>query len=207
MNKIFYNFFLDDEGEFGEEVYVCYIDSKNQIHERKDKYKRYQKYTKGNVKKFSDKLNNGKQETRRIYVDDELKTIVPTIRGKEDGLYLYVVELEDNRMIADILIQSSWTIDTFHMAALVQSSSVYEWQRNQDKNLKFLSKNLQWAYISKCKQLCQILEFRLDYCHDDPENSSLSLIGMKIILFNEPYAEDKNLLYPLFRSDDVIIGT
>lgn len=142
LNKKFYNVFLDDEGELGEEVYVCYIDKDNEIHERKDKHKRYQKFTKGNMKKYSDKLNNGKQETRRIYVDDELKTIVPTIRGNEDGeLFLHVTELSDMRTLADVKIQCAWTKEMFLMTSLTQSSSVYRMQNSEH----VLSKNLQWC--------------------------------------------------------------
>ena len=30
---------------------------------------------------------------------------------------------------------------------------------------------------------------------------------MKVLMFSEPYPEDENLLYPLFKNDDEIIGT
>ena len=84
---------VDDEGVHGDEVYLCYIDKENKVHERKDKFKRYLNYSL-RVKKFADKLNNGKKETRRIYVDDELKDIIASIKGTETGeLYLHVNEL------------------------------------------------------------------------------------------------------------------
>ena len=100
--------FLDDEGQLGDEVYVCYIDKNNNVHERKDKFKRYLKYSL-RVKKYADKLNNGKKETRRIYVHDEMIDIIATIKGTEEGdLMLHVNELENMRTLCDVKIQSNW---------------------------------------------------------------------------------------------------
>lgn len=54
----------------------------------------------------------------------------------------------------------------------------------------------------------RILEYRITWNYNDPEDVKLELIGYKVILFNgRKYPELENFFYPLLNDDNEIIGT